>query len=143
MKSSLSSIFHEGNIQQENFELTMSSKMENESESELSYRRTNNIYSQRNSPVRSKKKIVNKQFIGKRLNTISKNIKNANDVINNPNEFYMNFFNNIIQNDPKSKKTSQALSGFNTVTDNARKNQRNSNIEHKQFDTKPTFKKDG
>ena len=129
------------------FELTMSSKMENESESELSYRRTNNIYSQRNSPVRSKKKIVNKQFIGKRLNTISKNIKNANDVINNPNEFYMNFFNNIIQNDPKSKKTrfyfSQALSGFNTVTDNARKNQRNSNIEHKQFDTKPTFKKDG
>jgi len=37
------------------------------------------------------------QQVNKELNTISQNIKNTNNAINNPNEFYMNFFNNIIQ----------------------------------------------
>ena len=37
--------------------------------------------------------------MNKNLNTITKNIKNANNAINNPNEFYMNFFSNIIQKD--------------------------------------------
>ena len=37
------------------------------------------------------------QIVNKELNAITKNIKNTNNAINNPNEFYMNFFNNIIQ----------------------------------------------
>jgi hypothetical protein len=73
----------------------------------------------RNSPIRIKTKIGNnnKAFIGKRLNTISKNIQNANEVIHNPNEFYMNFFNNIIKNEndivkeePKKEKASTLIS---------------------------------
>ena len=50
------------------------------------------------SPIRGKKKQLNKKsLIGIKLNVISKNIQNANEAINNPNEFYINFFNNIIQ----------------------------------------------
>ena len=53
----------------------------------------------------------------KKLNTISKNIENTNNAINNPNEFYMNFFNNIIKNEndivkaeSKKEKTSTLIS---------------------------------
>jgi hypothetical protein len=130
----------------------------NENESELSSKHNFfNINSQRNSPIRNKIKIVNKKaFIGKRLNTISKNIQNANEVINNPNEFYMNFFNNIIQkqtfsnnkgnnkeNESMFKKTNQALSGFNVSADNTKKNSRNNQMEYRQYEAKTTIKRDG
>ena len=130
----------------------------NENESELSSKHNFfNINSQRNSPIRNKIKIVNKKaFIGKRLNTISKNIQNANEVINNPNEFYMNFFNNIIQkqtfsnnkgnnkeNESMFKKTNQALSGFNVSADNTKKNSRNNQMEYRQYEEKTTIKRDG
>ena len=140
------------------FDLSMSSRYENEKESELSSR--HNIFtinSQRNSPIRNKIKIVNKKaFIGKRLNTISKNIQNANEVINNPNEFYMNFFNNIIQkqsysnnkttnkeNDSRIKKNNPALSGFNVSADNTKKNSRSNQGEYRQYEAKTTIKRDG
>ena len=47
---------------------------------------------------KSKKKVINKKLlIGKKLSVIIKNIKNAKEAISNPNEFYVNLFNNIIQ----------------------------------------------
>ena len=53
----------------------------------------------------------------KKLDTISKNIENTNNAINNPNKFYMNFFNNIIKNEndivkaeSKKEKTSTLIS---------------------------------
>ncbi len=72
------------------------------------------------SPVRNKKKIINrKSLIGKKLNVISKNIQNAKEAINNPNEFYMNFFSNILKRETvicsnigeasKTKKTNNKL----------------------------------
>ena len=79
------------------------------------------------SPIlNNKKKIINsnnrKAVIGQKLNAISKNIQNANEAIHNPNEFYMNFFNNIIKNessanmneksDFKKFRSSKLLNGF-------------------------------
>ena len=147
--------FHPTKNMPKEFDSYMTSRSDNESESVLSNRLNNHhiINSQRNSPIRNKKNMIQKKaFIGKRLNTISKNIKNANDVINNPNEFYMNFFNNIIQKQTnnqmdgdniKNKKANQFLSGFNPSTDNTKKYQRNNQIEPKLFESKPTIKKEG
>ena len=90
------------------------------------------------SPIRNRKKIINKKaLIGQKLNVISKNIQNANEVIHNPNEFYMNFFNNILQkesfinnegDDVKSKRNNQllnVLNGFTSPKDNLKKAQKN------------------
>ena len=57
--------------------------------------RYSNIY----SPNKIRRKLTKKKLIkvNKKLNTITKNIENTNNAINNPNEFYMNFFNNIIK----------------------------------------------
>jgi hypothetical protein len=51
------------------------------------------------SPNKSKRKISKKKLVKvkKKLSVISKNIENTNNAINNPNEFYMNFFNDIIR----------------------------------------------
>ena len=43
---------------------------------------------------RRKSELLN---VNKKLNMISKNIQGANKNINNPEEFYMDFFNNIIK----------------------------------------------
>ena len=53
---------------------------------------------------KQKKKLVRKKTLNlnKKLNTISKNIKNMSNSINNPKEFYMNFFNNILQKENRS-----------------------------------------
>ena len=74
------------------------------------------------SPTKSKRKMVKKKtLIGKKLNVISKNIQNAKEAINNPNEFYMNFFNNIIksnfneEHDGKKKKSSRYLNSFSAA----------------------------
>ena len=54
------------------------------------------------SPTRIRRKITKKRTnFDVQLNTISKNIKNANNAINNPNEFYLNLFNNIIKKESK------------------------------------------
>jgi hypothetical protein len=50
-------------------------------------------------PIKKKKK---KEKINKQLNIISKNIETTSRNINNPGEFYMNFFNNIIAKESKS-----------------------------------------
>jgi hypothetical protein len=52
-----------------------------------------------------KKKFMTKKSLNlnKKLNVISKNIKNMSNSINNPNEFYMNFFNNILQKENHSE----------------------------------------
>ena len=57
-----------------------------------------------NANNKLKKKIVRKKALNlnQKLNTISKNIRNMSNSINNPNEFYMNFFNNIIQKENRS-----------------------------------------
>ena len=47
---------------------------------------------------KNRRKLSNKKnHVNKMLNAISKNIQKTNESINNPNEFYMNFFNDIIQ----------------------------------------------
>ena len=46
-----------------------------------------------------KRKKVIEFGVNKKLDIISKNIKGANKNINNPDEFYMDFFNNIIKNE--------------------------------------------
>ena len=78
-----------------------------------------------NSQKRVKRKYTKKKLIQvyKKLDTISKNIENANNAINNPNEFYMNFFNNIIKNkkydndiikeEPKKEKVSNTFISIN------------------------------
>ena len=67
-----------------------------------------------------KRKISKKQLVKvkKKLSVITQNIQNTNKAINNPNEFYMNFFNNIIQketfdvanDDDKDEKKEENLS---------------------------------
>ena len=63
------------------------------------------------SPGKIKRKITKKKLVkvNRKLNTISKNIENANNAINNPNEFYMNFFNNIIQDIDKTDNDSKKV----------------------------------
>jgi hypothetical protein len=63
-----------------------------------------NIDNNNNNNNKLKKKLVRKKTLNlnKKLNTITKNIKNMSNSINNPNEFYMNFFNNIIQKENRS-----------------------------------------
>lgn len=53
---------------------------------------------------KSKRKVIRKKSLNlnKKLNTISKNIKNMSNSINNPNEFYIKFFNNILQKENRS-----------------------------------------
>ena len=57
-----------------------------------------------NTNNKLKKKLVRKKTLklNKKLNAISKNIRNMSNSINNPNEFYMNFFNSIIQKKNRS-----------------------------------------
>ena len=70
----------------------------------ISSLKMSNIY----SPSRIKRKI-NKQScsIGKKLCAINKNILNANEVINQPDKFYMNLFNNILQKAPNMSNDKQ------------------------------------
>ena len=58
------------------------------------------------SPNKIKRKLTRKKLakVKKKLYTITKNIENTNNAIKNPNEFYMNFFNNII-----NKKSQQRV----------------------------------
>ena len=83
------------------------------------------------SPCKIKRKIPKKnQNLNKKLNVISKNIQNTNEAINNPNEFYVNFFNDIIRRsgygeqesedevDIKSKKEKKKLLHFPTGKNN-------------------------
>ena len=85
------------------------------------------------SPIRNKKRIINrKSLIGKKLNVISKNIQNAKEAINNPNEFYMNFFSNILKKETavcsnlgevsKSKKSNNKLMKINSSVNGLDKN---------------------
>ena len=97
------------NVENNEYEYDITCKSENESPTNKqkitlfhrinSYRsNSKNKMSTILSPIRGKKKQLNKKsLIGIKLNVISKNIQNANEAINNPNEFYINFFNNIIQ----------------------------------------------
>ena len=84
----------------------------------ISSLKMSNIY----SPSRLKRKINKKSSsIGKKLCAINKNILNANEVINQPDKFYMNLFNNILKkasnmsnesNRAKRKKVQGKLIGF-------------------------------
>ena len=51
------------------------------------------------TPNKIARKITKKKLVKvkKKLSVITQNIQNTNNAINNPNEFYLNFFNNIIQ----------------------------------------------
>ena len=81
--------------------------------------------SMNNSQKKIKRRFTKKKLIQvyKKLDTISKNIENTNNAINNPNEFYMNFFNNIIKNktfdndiikeEPKKEKVSNTFISIN------------------------------
>jgi hypothetical protein len=68
------------------------------------------------SPSTVKRKIIKKKtLIGKKLNAITKNIRNANEAINNPNEFYMNFFNNILQKESFANKEEDGIKTKRTI----------------------------
>ena len=70
----------------------------------ISSLKMSNIY----SPSRLKRKINKKSSsIGKKLCAINKNILNANEVINQPDKFYMNLFNNILQKAPNMSNDKQ------------------------------------
>ena len=62
-----------------------------------------------NSPltedIKNKKKLVKKESsnLNKKLNIISNNIKNTSKIINNPEEFYTDFFNNILIKESSAK----------------------------------------
>ena len=62
-----------------------------------------------NSPftedIKTKKKCVKKESsnLNKKLNIISNNIKNTSKIINNPEEFYTDFFNNILIKESSAK----------------------------------------
>ena len=110
----------------------------------------NNIF----SPISKKRTINKKLLIGKKLNVISQNIQNANEAINNPNEFYMNFFNNILQKESfansneedasKNKKNSSFINNFSEAIDSDKKgNNKNNRIEPKFIESKLTYKKKG
>ena len=64
---------------------------------DLKVNRTPNLDSRKLKRSPKKKSGINKQ-----LNIISKNIKNTSRNINNPEEFYKNLFNNIIQRESRS-----------------------------------------
>lgn len=64
---------------------------------DLKVNRTPNLDSRKIKRSSKKKPGINKQ-----LNKISKNIKNTSNNINNPEEFYKNLFNNIIQRESRS-----------------------------------------
>ena len=66
------------------------------------------------SPNKIKRKFSKKKIIkvNKKLNAITKNIESTNNAINNPNEFYTNFFNNIL-----NKKKSFDIDVINKVDD--------------------------
>ena len=51
-----------------------------------------------NSPSKMRRKLSKKKLVKvkQKLKSISKNIQSTNNAINNPNEFYMNFFNKIM-----------------------------------------------
>ena len=70
--------------------------------------------------IQTSKKTTNK--ISRQLNIITKNIENTSNNINNPDEFYSNFFKSII--DKKSQMISNS-SHNNTKTPSSKK------IEHK------------
>ena len=66
--------------------------------------RINNIC----SPTRIKRKTTKKKsMVAQKLNEISKNIENANNAINNPYEFYLNLFTNLIRKKTKTENESQ------------------------------------
>ena len=52
--------------------------------------------------IKKKKTKNESKSINKKLNIISNNIKNSSRIINNPMEFYMDFFNNIIRKESHS-----------------------------------------
>ena len=60
------------------------------------------------SPTRLRRKINKKKLmVAQKLNAISKNIENANNAINNPNEFYLNLFTNIIRKKTQTENESK------------------------------------
>ena len=81
--------------------------------------RNSKKFKEGDTPNKLKRKLTKKKLVKvkKKLSVITENIKNTINAINNPNEFYMNFFNNIIKketfdipNDDKDKKKDQNLS---------------------------------
>ena len=82
--------------------------------------RRSNFY----SPNKIKRKLTKKKLIivNKKLNAITKNIENTNNAINNPNEFYTNFFNNIL-----NKKKSFDVDIKNKVYDSKKEKEKEIN----------------
>ena len=98
----------------------------------ISSLKMSNIY----SPSRIKRKINKKSSsIGKKLCAINKNILKANEAINQPDKFYKNLFNNILQKAPnmsnennwtKMKKAQGKLISFSDALGICKKNSINS-----------------
>ena len=64
----------------------------------------------------TKKRMQSLKNVNAKLNLISKNIQGANKNINNPEEFYMDFFNNIIKQETGVKQKSEDKSNNNKKT---------------------------
>ena len=73
------------------------------------------------TPILDNRKIKPKIFkkkpekIDKQLNKISKNIKDTSKNINNPEEFYMNLFNNILAKESKSLKDEDENNNYSNI----------------------------
>ena len=70
------------------------------------------------SPIIESRKIK-KKGINKKLNKISKNIQITSKNINNPEEFYMNLFNNIIAKETRSFNGDDNERNSNTLNENS------------------------
>ena len=89
-----------------------------------------------------KKKTTKKkpEKIIKQLNIISKNIQNTSKNINNPEEFYMNFFTNIIAKETKSingddNNNSRNILDFNSGEGNDENMSRKNSHQINRFDS--------
>jgi len=98
-----------------------------------------------NSPfieeTKIKKKFIKKEStnLNKKLNIISNNIKNTSRIINNPEEFYMDFFNNILIKESSSKVYEKKKSITLATNSHSKKKEVNLSLKTNQIKRKNSY----
>ena len=98
-----------------------------------------------NSPftedIKIKKKFIKKESsnLNKKLNIISNNIKNTSKIMNNPEEFYMDFFNNILIRETSSKVYEKKKSITLATNSISKKKADNLSLKSKQIKRKNSY----
>ena len=72
-------------------------------------KKNDNMSSKKGRFKSPRKKGVENFGMSKKLNIINQNIQGANKNINNPEEFYVNFFNDIIKKNTQDKKIEKCI----------------------------------